>query len=37
VVSLSEVAKLPGVARVTPEQRRQQLAARVAGYNNRVS
>ena len=37
VVSLDDVAKLPGVARITPAQRQQQLAARIPGYNHRVS
>jgi hypothetical protein len=37
VVSLTDIAKLPGLVPVTPEQRQRQLAARVVGYNNRVS
>jgi hypothetical protein len=36
VVPLSAIAGMPGLPRVTPEQRRRQLAARVEGYNNRV-
>jgi hypothetical protein len=37
VVRLSELANAPGLVRVTPAERRAQLAARVAGYTSRLT
>lgn len=36
VVKLGEIQDLPGVPRVSPDERRAQLAARAEGYANRV-
>jgi hypothetical protein len=37
VVTPAQAQRLPGVARVTPEQRRRRLAQRVSAYNTRVT
>jgi len=37
VLPLAEVASLPGIACITPEQRQRQLALRVTGYNSRTA
>lgn len=37
VIKLADAPALPGIARITPEERRQQLAARVCGYNSRTA
>jgi hypothetical protein len=36
VVGNSDIANAPGIARVSPKQRKAQLAARLEGYDNRV-
>ncbi len=36
VIKLADVAKLPGVARVTPKQRQAQLAKRAAEWAYRL-